>query len=158
MSYSTADLGGVDENSLRVFWYNSAAGRYELVPGDQNIGGGTAVFKPSHFSTFRIIGSYITAGFGSLRAYPNPFDPGSAVNGTFKVTGMPADCELQIFTVGGERIRRILESGQTTPNAGWIEWDGKNEAGEPVGQGVYIYVIKSPAGDRLTGKVGLARK
>jgi hypothetical protein len=35
--------------------------------------------------------------------------------------------------------------------------DGKNESGEPVSQGVYIYVIKTADGGKKIGKVGVLK-
>ena len=75
--------------------------------------------------------------------YPNPFDPGTAVRGTLKVTGMPVGSTLNIYTVAGERVKK-QEAGNGFN--GWTEWDGRNEQGQLVATGTYFYVVR--LGDR----------
>ena len=38
-----------------------------------------------------------------------------------------------------------------------MDWDGKNESNEPVGRGVYLYVVIAPDGSKKIGKVGLIK-
>jgi hypothetical protein len=74
--------------------------------------------------------------------YPNPFS--SSTYFTFLLQGedKPSDVEIKIFTIAGRLIRDIkLTSDQLRTNFNKIYWDGKDEDGDPIGNGVYIYKV-----------------
>jgi hypothetical protein len=155
--YAAADVLGLDEQSLRIFLYNDVTGLYEIVTGTQTVSGGKVTANVMHFSTYRIFGTSIKSDLDGIVGYPSPVKFSTAVGGTFKVINLPSDCVMLVYNIAGEKIRTLNEANQSTPNAGFIEWDGKNESGEPVGQGVYIYVIKTADGGKKTGKVGVVK-
>ena len=50
--------------------------------------------------------------------------------------------EIKIFTIAGRLIRDIkLTPDQLITNFNKIYWDGKDEDGDPIGNGVYIYKV-----------------
>ena len=60
------------------------------------------------------------------------------------------DVQVQVFTVGGNLVKTInnivyTEGFKTDP----IQWDGRDEYGDVLGRGVYVYRIKvkTPAGN-----------
>ncbi|OGF50609.1 MAG: hypothetical protein A2231_09830 [Candidatus Firestonebacteria bacterium RIFOXYA2_FULL_40_8] len=155
MPYSLADIGNADESTLRIFWYNPATMLYEGLEGTQVVDKANKLVTAytRHFSVFRVLGSYVKTNLDTVVGYPSPFKASSAFEGKFKVINMPADCTMDVYNVAGEKVRSLVEP----TNGGWIEWDGKNEAGEYVSQGVYIYAIKAPGGSKKIGKVGVIR-
>jgi len=76
--------------------------------------------------------------------YPNPF-----VNHTefwFKnnKVNTPLEIKIQIFTVSGKLIKTILgaDANTNTNNTGFVRsitWDGKDDFGNKLGKGVYLY-------------------
>ena len=70
--------------------------------------------------------------------WPNPFS--STTQLTFEVN-RPVEFEVQIFTVGGRNIwsknGSLNHPGLVTD----IEWDGRDNAGDLVGNGVYLYKV-----------------
>ena len=60
---------------------------------------------------------------------------------------------IRIYNIAGELVRTIEE----TDGDGINEWNTKNEQGEPVASGVYIYFIANPAGEKATGKIMVIR-
>ncbi|HUO59005.1 MAG TPA: SBBP repeat-containing protein [bacterium] len=76
--------------------------------------------------------------------WPDPFNPRYAVNGMLKFDCLPSGANVSIYTVSGETVANIYESG------GWALWDGKNRVGSPVSAGFYYYVIQ--VGERVFGK------
>ena len=86
--------------------------------------------------------------------YPNPFKLNGGT-GSFKVANLPLDVEMKIFTAEGKLLRVLREANYG--NNGWIGWDGKNDNGEDVARGVYIYSLVDANGNRKTGKIGLAK-
>jgi hypothetical protein len=84
--------------------------------------------------------------------YPNPFGRGGT-KFTYRLE-KTSDVAIRIFTVSGRRVRAIRESGRLR---GYNEtfWDGRNDSGEEVARGVYIYQLVVDDGTSpsvLTGK------
>ena len=87
----------------------------------------------------------------SSGVYPNPFVVGGRAELTF--AGLPLGASVQIFSVGGELVRRI----EGVPGRGSLSWDGLNEAGFLVGSGVYFYVARGEDRARVRGKFAVVR-
>ena len=73
--------------------------------------------------------------------HPNPFSPTSHTSLTFWGTSVPY-ARIQIFTTAGNLVRTLVE----TAGASKLLWDGKNEEGDRVARGIYIYVAKDSRG------------
>ncbi|MDI6781221.1 MAG: VCBS repeat-containing protein [bacterium] len=79
---------------------------------------------------------------GVLWVAPNPFKPndGRLETGVDRIVfgNLKAGTLIKIYTISGELVRQ----SNTIPDGSckW-EWDAKNEYGEDVGSGIYIYVI-----------------
>ncbi|HJN68629.1 MAG TPA: FlgD immunoglobulin-like domain containing protein, partial [Candidatus Marinimicrobia bacterium] len=73
--------------------------------------------------------------------YPNPFNPATRLQ--FEV-GDQINVKLVIYDMLG-RIVRTLEEKEYTPGRYTINWDGKDNSGNYVSSGIYIYRMK--AGD-----------
>ncbi len=83
-----------------------------------------------------------------VSAFPNPF---VIESGTEILTfdRLPYEAKVTIFTIAGEMVREI-KSGD--------KWDGKNQAGEPVAGGVYLFHVQEPSGKSAVGKIAVIRK
>lgn len=75
---------------------------------------------------------------GTLRVFPNPFDRKIAVRGTVKFEGLELGTRIRIYTVRG---LKVWEGTIETPYI--LEWDGRNESGDPVAPGTYLWVAES---------------
>ncbi len=153
--YTSAEIGDINENNLRMFYYNETTGKYILVEGKQEVKGGKVTAQVNHFSTYRVLGTYVSSNLNNVIAYPNPYSPNGGADGKLKLINLPIDCTATIYNIAGEKIREIKESDEG--NLGWMDWDGKNESNEPVGRGVYLYVVIAPDGSKKIGKVGLIK-
>ena len=80
--------------------------------------------------------------------YPNPFVVQTGVEALlqFKISQR---ADVRIYTVAGELVRT------TDVNKGW---DGRNDAGELVASGVYIYYLLGEDRSQHTGKIFVLRK
>ncbi|MBA7666020.1 hypothetical protein ES703_74095 [subsurface metagenome] len=74
-------------------------------------------------------------------AYPNPFSLSSHTELTFWGTYVTY-AKIQIFTLGGDLVRTLVETG----GAGKLSWDGRNEKGDKVARGIYVYIVKEVRG------------
>jgi hypothetical protein len=82
--------------------------------------------------------------------YPNPFRSGHSV---VVFRGLPPNATLRIHEPSG-RVVRILHPRDLLGNE--AQWDGKNEGGEPVPPGVYVFSVTSGSAVQR-GKVIVAR-
>jgi hypothetical protein len=87
---------------------------------------------------------------GETYPSPNPFDPsrGQTVSISVPASLGTNDLKIQIFLPTGERVRELDNS---------LAWDGKNDDGNTVASGLYIYRVKTSNGD-ATGKVTVLKR
>jgi hypothetical protein len=78
----------------------------------------------------------------SLRQnYPNPFNPSTTIS--YKL-GKSEFVNLSVFDLNGNLVKNILNH-KADAGRGYVEWDGKNEQGQNVSGGIYLYVIETPS-------------
>ncbi|NOX38887.1 MAG: T9SS type A sorting domain-containing protein [Calditrichaeota bacterium] len=82
---------------------------------------------------------HLPATFQLLPNFPNPFNPVTHI-----VFELPhrADVDLSIFTITGQRIRTLVR-GERSAGRYRVQWDGRDERGQPVSSGVYFYRLKA---------------
>jgi hypothetical protein len=106
---------------------------------------------------FQVIGSH---GIDQLGNYPNPFEKETVF--TYRLTG-PNHAEeifLKIYTVSGKLVKSFQnfldEEGQlgTALDYHLKTWDGRDEQGEPLANGVYFYKIRAKWEDQVVSKTG----
>jgi len=77
--------------------------------------------------------------FNLLQNYPNPFNPTTTIQYTLK-----EGCYviLKIYNISGQEVRTLVNEYQT---AGYkaTTWDGRNNSGQPVPSGIYLYKIRA---------------
>jgi len=94
--------------------------------------------------------------------YPNPFSPlerGTFGNPTTTIpVAVPVNSEikLKIYNLLGAEVKTIYDSSIEAGRY-WFNWDGKNELGNSVATGVYLYRLTTRAGVTLLGKMVLMR-
>ncbi len=75
--------------------------------------------------------------------YPNPFTTKTSFYFEHNECCINMDVQIQIFTVSGKLVKSIhqfvnMEGFRSEP----IDWDGKDDYGEKIGRGVYIYRLR----------------
>ncbi len=93
-------------------------------------------------------------GISNVFNYPNPFT--TSTQFVFTLTGeqLPEDMKIQIMTISGRVIREIgmeeLGDLKIGLNRTTFRWDGTDEYGDRLGNGVYLYrvMIKGGNGDQ----------
>jgi hypothetical protein len=84
--------------------------------------------------------------------YPNPF--ASETYFTFKLTQIPDEIKIKIFSVAGRLIKEIkLNSSELNYDFNRICWNGRDEDGEPAANGVYIYKIIMKKGNETISAI-----
>ncbi|MCI0553752.1 MAG: T9SS type A sorting domain-containing protein [Anaerolineae bacterium] len=77
-------------------------------------------------------------GYALEQNYPNPFNPATSIAFSVKETGV---VQLTIYNLHGQEVRTLINSQM---NAGFhsMNWDGKDERGQVVPSGVYLYKLR----------------
>lgn len=92
-----------------------------------------------------------TPPVGSIRlaaAAPNPLTSRTTIRFSMAV---PGNAELSVLDITGRRLRRLLNEPMS-PGDHAVTWDGRNESGQRVPPGVYLYRLQS-AGSADTKRV-----
>lgn len=72
--------------------------------------------------------------------YPNPFS--EKTNFTFRLTRIPQELSIKIYTVTGRLIKEIKANTlNLKTDFNFIVWDGKDNDGDQVANGIYLYKI-----------------
>lgn len=83
--------------------------------------------------------------------YPNPFTTSTGFYFEHNQSSSDLNILIQILTISG-RIIKTIESTKpaSEERIGPIEWDGKDDYGDPIGKGVYIYniTVENSIGDK----------
>ena len=165
-----SDIGGIDQNSLWVmidddtleaefisppvnsenynsvsisFEENLTAGIHTIKLGGQDLSGNPAV---SDF-TVKVSGGF---AFRFIGNYPNPFK--NETYFAYSLTDQPdGDIVLKIYTVSGRLIRTIRQPAKI--NYDEILWNGRDESGKFLANGVYFCKVKVHKGSKKIEKV-----
>jgi hypothetical protein len=81
-------------------------------------------------------------------ATPNPFDL-STGKGLLTFAGAPSGSTATIFDMEGRELVKLSASP--------LQWDGRNERGDMVAGGTYMFVVELPSGEQHTGKIAVVK-
>jgi ligand-binding sensor domain-containing protein len=88
----------------------------------------------------------------ALNLYPNPFFPDR--DETLTIEGLSKGVAVSVYTLNGIRVRGYPLGNSYGRR---IFWDGKNDRGETVADGIYLIVAQTEDGHRALGKVAVVR-
>lgn len=77
--------------------------------------------------------------FGLYQNYPNPFNPSTAIS--YQLSAV-SEVTLKIYDLLGREVATVV-NGIGTPGKHTAVWDGKNDRGESVSSGIYLYQLRA---------------
>ena len=82
----------------------------------------------------------VPTGFALRQNFPNPFNAQTLIQYELSVAG---PVRLGVFNAAGQRVRLLVDEHQA---AGLYlqSWDGRDDAGQQVASGAYLYRLESP--------------
>lgn len=81
-------------------------------------------------------------------AAPNPFDLSSG-RGQLTFEGAPSGSSAAIYDMEGRELVKLSGSP--------LQWDGRDERGDMVAGGTYMFVVELPSGEKHTGKIAVVK-
>jgi ligand-binding sensor domain-containing protein len=140
MSHFSTDDSPLPANNITAFAFNEKTG--EIYVGTTNgLSRLTTPFtKPQ--STLTLVSGY-----------PNPFVlvPPEAL---FTIDNLAVNSSVNIYTAEGFLIRKFTKDQIFGAR---VLWDGKNDAGDLVTSGIYVYLVTTEKGLAKTGKVAVIK-
>lgn len=83
--------------------------------------------------------------------YPNPFTTNTSFWFEHNYPGIDLFAKVDVFTVSGKRIKTLTSTINTTGNRSMeLTWDGRDEWGEKLARGVYLYRLYVKAANGKT--------
>ncbi|MEJ7767945.1 MAG: C25 family cysteine peptidase, partial [Chitinophagaceae bacterium] len=132
--------------------YNPEGDDYDLIVTGKDRSGNKAG-KVEYKVTFRVISKPMIS---NLLNYPNPFTTSTAF--VFTVTGseIPQNMKIQILTVTGKIVREITKEELGPLHIGRniteFKWNGTDQFGQRLGNGVYLYRVVTTLNGRQMEK------
>lgn len=95
-----------------------------------------------------------SGGLKDAKVYPSPFIPSNG-NKVIRFINLTENTEIRIYTVTGELVKTLTK--EEIGDNSVVEWDVKNDKGENVVSGIYIYLITNDKGDKKEGKFTIVK-
>ena len=119
-----------------------AVGRYRI-----NVKAWDVANNPGEGFTEFVVASDAKAALEHVLNYPNPFTTNTKFQFEHNMAGQDLKVRVNVFTVSGKLVKTIDEFVNPEGfRVADIKWDGKDEYGDELARGVYLYQVK------VTGK------
>jgi hypothetical protein len=79
-------------------------------------------------------------GIQQVMNYPNPFTSETDFTFILRGSGQGAGAKITVYTVAGKKIKTIQPTGLRT-GMNSVRWDGRDENGNEVANGTYLYRV-----------------
>jgi len=118
---------------------NLATGRHKL-----RVKGWDIANNPGEGYTEFVVAENGKVALDHVLNYPNPFTTSTNFQFEHNLAAQMLEVQVSIFSVSGKLVKTII---QTTANADGfrvndIAWDGKDDYGDQLARGVYLYRVK----------------
>ena len=130
-------------------------GEYDLkIIGKNSVG--TLADSAGYNRAFTVMGE---AKLINVYNYPNPFSKDTYF--TFKLTQIPDELKIRIYTVAGRLVKEIKKhASDLNYDFNKIYWDGRDQDGDMLANGVYFYkitLVKGDKKDNIIQKIAIVR-
>ncbi len=133
--YYQADLNSYQSGLVQYQMTDLSVGKHTL-----NLKVWDVYNNVSETNTEFIVESSADLALEHVLNYPNPFTTHTQFWFEHNQPDIPLDVQIQIFTIAGRLVKTINTAIETTGyRAEPIDWDGKDDYGDDIGKGVYLY-------------------
>jgi flagellar hook assembly protein FlgD len=136
--YYQADLNSYKSGTIRYPFSDLTEGKHTL-----KIKAWDVYNNSSEAYTEFVVAKSAALALSHVLNYPNPFTTKTQFFFEQNQCCQVLNVEVQIFTVSGKLVKTISQFVQAEGyRSDPIEWDGRDDFGDKIGKGVYIYRIK----------------
>jgi len=122
----------------QTYWYKLYAVDYS---GNRTEHGPVSV--TADFGSLTLISPNFPENYHLYQNFPNPFNPSTTIQFDIpNLKGETLNAALIVYNTLGQKVRNLY-SGEMSSGSYQIQWDGKNENGVRVPNGVYLYRIQT---------------
>jgi hypothetical protein len=143
--YYSSELNSYQSGEIRYQMSELEPGRHTVLVKVWDVNNNSSSVETSF-----IVNERQTPVLSNVYNYPNPFTTSTEFMFEHNQSCSTLDVQVQIFTISGKLIKTINENVNTVGfrNQG-IKWDGRDDFGDQLGKGVYIYhlKVKNPDGE-----------
>ena len=111
----------------------------DRLPGPGMVRDYIIVAQGLYHPDYGVYSDLVPSGYHLYSNYPNPFNPSTIVSFDLPTA---SDVKLQIFNINGRLVRTLVDRHYAAGHAE-VEWNGRNDAGEQVSSGVYMYRLQT---------------
>ena len=145
------DVDGDGVDDLVVLGISADAGE-GVEPGAGNDGAFVFINQGAPVTAVASQPATMPTAFALGANYPNPFNPATTI--PLSVSADAEDVELAIYNVLGQPVRQVW-AGPLAAGEHRLGWDGRDEQGQAVAAGVYLYRLQVGEQTRLRKMVKL---
>jgi hypothetical protein len=142
VKFTPANLStGKNSATIDLYPFFTQDGEYELIVTGTDKSGNNAG-ELEYKVSFQVINKPMIS---NMLNYPNPFTTSTAF--VFTITGseVPQNIRIQILTITGKVVREITKAELGTLRVGRnitdFKWDGTDQFGNKLGNGIYLYRV-----------------
>jgi hypothetical protein len=136
--YYESDIDSYQSGKVKYPFFNLEEGRYSIKFKAWDV-----YNNPGDAYTEFVVAKSAKLALNHVFNYPNPFTTSTQFMFEHNQPGTRLDIQIQIFTISGKLVKTIETfSNKDGFRIDGINWDGKDEYGDKIGKGVYIYKVK----------------
>jgi len=141
-----------------TFTYNSASVLNPMVVLTTKNADPYYRFNTNDIGTVKSNGDAAKSALDLINIVPNPYYAysgyeKSTLDNIVKITNLPEQCTVTIYTLNGTLIRKFKKTDEKTS----LDWDLKNTARIPIASGLYIIHVDTPVGEKILKWFGVMR-
>ncbi|MFC1517203.1 choice-of-anchor Q domain-containing protein [Candidatus Margulisiibacteriota bacterium] len=146
-------------NQISIYYYNTSTSSWSndgitIISFD----GTTLVFSTTHFSKFAVVGLNVQSSLSALQTFvaPNPVNlHNDSIHFMYNINRNEANIKIYVYDISGQKIWETEED--VNSSSGEIAWDGKDQWGEILANGVYVaYIVATDGENRKVKRVKIA--
>ena len=144
--YYSAALDSYQSGEIRYQFTNLEQGKHTLEVKVWDVNNNSSVVK-----TEFIVQNKANTMLEHVYNYPNPFTTRTSFQFEHNQSCSNLDVQIQIFTISGKLVKSINKAVNTIGfRTEGIEWDGKDDFGDALAKGVYVYrlSVKNNTGEQ----------
>lgn len=98
-----------------------------------------ALPPPPPYPVSESASTLLPQGYGLSQNYPNPFNPETIISYQLPEAGRVS---LKIYSILGRQVRTLVD-GEKPAGFHQARWDGRNDAGQKMESGIYLYKLEA---------------